>query len=163
MTAYQLSAGVAAAVMLFAVATACAEVSTDSVSLPSTQHVLVVGQVVQDGKPAPGAEVTVGLWPADESDLKVGQRVETFPADEITTDSNGRYAAALDPAIVPNRYFVSGNIVNLEITASRNSRVATWSASAHLVRGAWTADDAEFNPPTVRLDLSGRSSLSGQE
>lgn len=119
---------------------------------PETGDVLVRGVAVRDEKPVAGAQVWVALYPIDD-DAAVGETVDVWTSESVSTDAEGAYAVAVDPDQLTSKYY-DGDFLNFTINVSEQGDLATWNSTVWPVRGVWRSDErARVADPVLAIDF----------
>ena len=125
-----------------------ADASPGPVSGPGAGDLFVHGEVLRDGHPVAGAEVTLLI---DDLGEPTGYDV---PA--VTTGDAGGYAFDIDPEELPGQ-LLREDQVNFDVTVVEGSDRSTWSSTVWLVddSAGWRGQGADVDDavPAVSFDL----------
>jgi hypothetical protein len=125
---------------------------------PDSEHVLVTGQVTRGDDPVAGVELSLALFPDDQSDVEVGDEIELHQTPAVATGEDGEYAIVLDPDVLSSRYF-NGKFLNFDLQFAADEELGVWSATAWLTRhDYWRSDDRALvgdAPMDISIDLDG--------
>jgi hypothetical protein len=145
------SFGPGAATLAVVVLTGCsqgADASPGPVSGPGAGDLFVHGEVLRDGQPVAGAEVSLLIDDLGEP--------TAYDAPTVTTGEAGGYAFDIDPEELPAA-FLREDHVNFDVTVVEGSDRSTWSSTVWLVEEAagWRDQGAGVDGavPAVSFDL----------
>jgi hypothetical protein len=147
------STGPGAAAFAVVVLTGCsliqgADASPGPVSGPGAGDLFVHGEVLRDGRPVAGAEVTLLIDDLGEA--------TAYDVPAVTTRESGGYAFDIDPDELPAA-FLREDHVNFDVTVAEGTDRSAWSSTVWLVEEAagWRGQGAGVDDavPAVSFDL----------
>jgi hypothetical protein len=125
-----------------------ADASPGRVSGPGAGDLFVHGEVLRDGDPVAGAEVSLLIEDLRES--------TAYDVPTVTTGEAGGYAFDIDPDELPAA-FVLEDHVNFDVTVVEGSDRSVWSSTVWLVddSAGWRGQGADVDDavPGVSFDL----------
>ncbi|MGH3334249.1 MAG: hypothetical protein ACRDOZ_00405 [Nocardioides sp.] len=153
------SAGPVAATLGVVVLTGCsllqgADASSPArvVSGPGAGDLFVHGQVLRDGDPVAGAEVSLVI-----EDLGAAGEPTAYDVPAVTTGDDGGHAFAIDPDELPARFRVGEDYVKFDVSVVEGTDRSAWSSTVWLVDSAagWRSQGADVDDavPAVSFEL----------
>jgi hypothetical protein len=125
-----------------------ADASPGQVSGPGAGDLFVHGEVLRDGRPVAGAEVTLLIDDLGEA--------TAYDVPRVTTGESGGYAFDIDSDELPAA-FVREDHVNFDVTVVEGADRSAWSSTVWLVEEAagWRGQGAGVDDalPAVSFDL----------
>lgn len=116
--------------------------------------VLVAGTVTRDGEPVADVPVQVHMTPTGNH--KVGETIRVKGLRPVRTDAEGRYSVTLERDALPDRFFLSRNVLNFQMHVLEPFVLPVFLPAQYYPRsGTWGAvqrPDAG-RPPRVDFDL----------
>jgi hypothetical protein len=151
------STGPGAAALAVLVLTGCslfqdADASPGPVSGPGAGDLFVHGEVLRDGEPVAGAEVSLVI-----EELGAAGQPTAYDVPTVTTGEHGGYAFDIDPDELPARFLPGEDHVNFDVVVVEGSDRSVWSSTVWLVEDAagWRGQGADVDDavPAVSFDL----------
>ncbi len=153
------STGPSAVALAVVVLTGCsliqgADASSGSlvVSGPDAGDLFVHGEVVRDGDPVAGAEVSLLI-----EELGTAGEPTAYDVPAVTTGEHGGYAFDIDPDELPARFLLGEDHVNFDVAVVEGADRSAWSSTVWLVEDAagWRGQGADVDDavPAVSFDL----------
>jgi hypothetical protein len=119
---------------------------------PGAGDLFVHGQVLRDGDPVSGAEVSLVI-----EDLGAVGEPTAYDVPAVTTRGDGSYAFEIDPAELPARYRAGEDYVNFDVSVVEGADRSAWSSTVWLVEDSagWRGQGADVGDavPAVSFEL----------
>jgi len=129
-----------------------ADASPGSASGPAAGDLFVHGDVLRDGDPVAGAEVSLLI-----EDLGAAGEPTAYDVPAVTTGEDGSYAFEIDPDELPARFLDGDDYVNFEVAVVEDSARSAWSSTVWLMdeNAGWRGQGADVDDavPAVSFEL----------
>jgi hypothetical protein len=154
------SSGAGSVALSVVVLTGCSLVQGADASSPGPRVIsgagagdlFVHGEVLRDGDPVAGAEVSLLI-----EDLGAAGEPTTYDVPSVTTREDGGYAFEIDPEELPARFLVGEDYLSFDVTVAGDAGRSAWSSTVWLVEDSagWRGQGADVDDavPAVSFDL----------